>query len=110
MTSTKRARKTRLVTPLFLRVQLSTFAYFVAVGALQPTLPRYVEGPLHRTSVYVGLTVGIFALSAVMLRPLAGRLSDSHGRRLMVVAGASVVAVSILLYTAATTLSALVIL
>ena len=106
----KRGQRTRLVTPLFIRVQLSTFAYFLAVGALQPTLPRYVEGPLHRTSFYVGLAVGIFALSAVMLRPLAGRLSDSHGRRLMMVAGAAVVAVSILFYTVATTLVSLLVL
>ena len=91
----KRAHRPRLVTPLFVLVTLSTFAYFVSVGALQPTLPLYVEGPLGGTNVSVGLAIGAFSLSAVLVRPWVGRLSDTKGRRILIVAGAAIVAVSI---------------
>ena len=108
--SNNRAARPRLVTPLFLRVQLSTFAYFTSVGALLPTLPRYVEGPLGGGSVAVGVVVGMFALSAVLLRPVAGRLGDRRGRRLLIVAGAALVAVSVAAYAAAANLSTLLVL
>lgn len=85
----------KLVTPQFLLVTVSTFAYFTAVGAQQPTLPRFVEGPLSGGSVAVGLTVGIFSLSAVLLRPLVGRVGDQKGRRPLLISGAAIVAVSI---------------
>jgi MFS family permease len=84
-----RPEKARLVTPLFLLVSLSTFAYFVSVGTLQPTLPRFVEGPLGGSSVAVGVAVGAFSISAVIVRPLAGRISDTHGRRPLIVWGAA---------------------
>jgi MFS family permease len=93
------ARRTaRLLTPAFLLVTVSTFAYFLSVGALLPTLPRYVEGPLAGGSVAVGLTVGAFSVSAILLRPLAGAMGDRRGRRVILVSGAAVAAASIVGY------------
>ena len=89
------AARPRLVTPVFVLITLSTFAYFVSVGALIPTLPLYVEGPLGGGDVAVGLGIGAFSLSAVLLRPFTGRLSDVRGRRLLLVAGAGLVTVSV---------------
>jgi len=86
----------RLLSPLFVLVTLSTFAYFTSVGALQPTLPRFVEGPLGGGSVAVGLSVGIFSIAAVLMRPFGGYLSDLHGRRMAMVLGAAAVAAAIL--------------
>jgi MFS family permease len=80
---------------VFVLITLATFAYFVSVGALIPTLPLYVEGPLGGGDVAVGLGIGAFSLSAVLLRPLTGRLSDVRGRRLLIVAGAGLVTVSV---------------
>jgi len=97
----------RLVTPLFLLITASTFAYFVAVGALQPTLPRYVEGPLRGSDVSVGLTIGVFSLAAVLARPFIGRVGDQRGRRLLMVAGAAVVGASVLAYLLAGNLAVL---
>jgi MFS family permease len=43
-------------------------------------VPRYVAGNLSGGNVAVGLVVAAFSLSAVVLRPWAGRLVDLHGR------------------------------
>lgn len=94
-TTSVAAARPRLVTPVFVLITLSTFAYFVSVGALIPTLPLYVEGPLGGGDVAVGLGIGAFSLSAVLLRPFSGRLSDVRGRRLLLVAGAGLVTVSV---------------
>lgn len=98
------AARPRLVTPVFVLITLSTFAYFVSVGALVPTLPLFVEGPLGGGDVAVGLGIGAFSLSAVLLRPLTGRLSDVHGRRMAIVAGAGLVTVSVAGYVFASSL------
>ncbi|HYN36702.1 MAG TPA: MFS transporter, partial [Actinomycetota bacterium] len=79
----------RVLTPLFLLIMLSTLAYFISVGALQPTLPRFVQGPLGGGDVQVGLAVGAFAFSAVLIRPFVGPIGDRRGRRLLIVLGAA---------------------
>ena len=107
---TKVETKERLLTPLFLLVTASTFAYFVSVGALQPTLPRFVEGPLGRGDVAVGLVIGAFAFSAVIIRPAVGPLGDRKGRRLLMVAGAGIVTLSVVGYTVADSLPPLIML
>ena len=96
--SNGRARRPRLVTPLFLLVMLSTWAYFTSVGMLQPTLPLFVEGPLSGTEVQVGLAIGFFAVAAVATRPLLGSVGDRHGRRILIVAGAGIVSLATLGY------------
>jgi MFS family permease len=87
---------------------LASFAYFTALGALLPTVPRFVEDELGGGGVQVGIGVGSFAVSAALLRPWIGRIGDAKGRRLLVVAGCAVVAVSIFGYAAATELWMLV--
>ncbi|HEX9234896.1 MAG TPA: MFS transporter, partial [Actinomycetota bacterium] len=99
-----------LVTRTFLLITAATFAYFIAVGTMLPVLPRYVEGPLGKGSVAVGLSVGSFSLVALLLRPLAGRLGDRRGRRLLIVLGSAVVACSVAALTVATSLSVLILL
>lgn len=86
----------------------SAVLYFVALGMLLPVLPLHVRGDLGGDDVAVGATVGAFALGAVVLRPLAGRIGDRVGRRVLVVGGAAVVGGSILLYPLAGSLAALV--
>lgn len=94
----------RLFSPLFLLVTLATGAYFVSVGALQPVLPLFVEGPLGGQDVEVGVVIGSFAFAAVLARPLIGPLGDRRGRRLLIVAGASIVALSVAGYVFAESL------
>jgi MFS family permease len=97
-----------LLSPQFAVVMLASFAYFTALGALLPTVPRFVEDELGGGGVQVGIGVGAYAVSAALLRPWAGRIGDTKGRRLLAVAGSCVVAVSILGYSLATNLWMLV--
>jgi MFS family permease len=98
-----------LLTRTFLTVAVAELAYFTADGVLLPALPRYVEGPLGAGNVAVGIVVGVFSLSAFFLRPWAGRLADRHGRRIVMVAGASLFALSVAGYLVATSVAVLVV-
>lgn len=89
----------RLVTRVFLLVTFANFFYFLAVGALIPVLPLYVEGVLGGGDVAVGISIGAFSLAAVLLRPWTGRLADRKGRRVAVVAGAAIVGAAVAVYT-----------
>lgn len=100
----------RLITREFLVIMLSTFAYFLSVGALIPTLPRYVEGPLGGNNFDVGLAIGAFSLTAVLLRPLTGRISDRRGRRVLMITGSALVALSVAGYVVADSLALLLLL
>lgn len=91
--------RTRMVTTRFLLVTAATFSYFIAIGSLLPTLPRYVDDELGGDGLAVGVVVGAFAISAAALRPFAGRLGDLRGRRILVVGGSALAGVSILAYT-----------
>ncbi|WP_436792921.1 MFS transporter [Actinospongicola halichondriae] len=91
----KTASEPRLVTPLFALITASGLCYFLAIGSLLPTLPRYVEDELSGSGFEVGLVVGAFAVSAALVRPLVGRMGDVVGRRFMAATGAAIAAVSI---------------
>lgn len=71
----------------FAGVFTSVLCCFMAIGAVLPILPRYVHGPLSSGDVAVGVVVGAFAFTAVIGRPIAGRLADARGRRVIVVTG-----------------------
>lgn len=71
---------------------------FMAIGAVLPILPRYVHGPLGAGDLAVGIVVGAFAFTAVIGRPIGGRLADSRGRRIIVIGGLLLSAVGGALY------------
>jgi MFS family permease len=61
-------------------------------------LPGYVRGPLHSGDVAVGIVVGAFAATSVFCRPIAGRQADRRGRRIVIVLGATAMALAGILY------------
>ena len=92
-------RPERMVTGRFAIVTLATFAYFISLGSLLPTLPRYVKDELGGDGFAVGLVVGAFAVSAAVVRPWAGRIGDRYGRRVLLSGGALLVGLTTLAYT-----------
>jgi MFS family permease len=86
----------RLVTPAFVRLTLADVAYFTSTGVSIYALPLWVTGPVGSDKSGAGLAFGAFAVSALILRPVAGRLADTRGRRRLLVGGALISAVGLL--------------
>ncbi|TDE09272.1 MFS transporter [Jiangella asiatica] len=87
----------RLLTPAFVRLALGDLAYFTAAGVAIYALPFYVTGPVGSDKAGAGVAFGAFAVTALVLRPYAGRLSDTVGRRPLLVGGALLCALAMLL-------------
>lgn len=98
------AERTRLVTPAFLLVAFATLGYFIAEGALLPTVPLYVTRALGGGEVAVGIVVGSFSVSALLLRPWVGRLADRRGRRFVMLVGGAVFGLSVAGYLVSRTI------
>jgi MFS family permease len=105
-----RRRPDTLFTPAFVALTLSDLAYFLAGGALIGVTPFFVTGPLGGGPAAVGLAVGAFSLTTLVLRPLAGRWADRHGRRPFLIGGASLFAVLVVGHLLITHLAVLVVL
>ena len=96
------------MTAPFLLTFAASFFVFLAIGMLLPVLPLYTRGPLGLGDVAVGLAVGMSSPTALLAQPLAGRLGDRRGRRVLMVGGATVMAVAVAGYTLADTLPILI--
>ncbi|CAB4928706.1 unannotated protein [freshwater metagenome] len=81
----------------FTGVFAATLLCFLAIGAVLPTLPKYVKGPMGAGDVAVGIVMGAFALTALIGRPVGGRLADRFGRKVVLGAGLAIAAASGLL-------------
>ncbi|GAA1607481.1 MFS transporter [Catellatospora bangladeshensis] len=64
------------------------FCCLLGVGASLAVLPFYVLGELGLGDVMVGVVVAAIAASAVLTRPVAGRIADRRGYKLVMLAGA----------------------
>lgn len=81
---------------------------FLGFQMLMPVMPVYAT-TLGGGETWAGVVTGIFTASAVIMRPLAGRLLDSRGRLLVFLAGLGVFIASTLSYAATATILALVV-
>ena len=93
--TTSPAVPTRLFARSYSIVVVATFGFFAAFGMSLPILPRYVVDVLGQGDVVVGLVFGAYAVSAVLVRPLIGRIGDVHGRRWLVLGGSLVTAIGL---------------
>jgi predicted MFS family arabinose efflux permease len=78
----------RLLTPAFIRLAAADLAYFTATGVAIYALPLWVTGPVGSDKSGAGFAFGVFAVSALILRPFAGRVADTWGRRPLLLGGA----------------------
>lgn len=85
----------------------STLGIFLTIGMLLPVLPVYANGPLGASSFGIGIAVAAASPTALFFQPIAGRLGDRRGRRLLVVSGTLIMAGTIAAYTWAGSLWAL---
>jgi MFS family permease len=97
----------RLLTAPFVLAVVATLGIFLAIGMLLPVLPVYAKGPLDVGTIGVGLAVAAASPTALLFQPVAGRLGDRRGRRLLVVAGPLLMAGSIAAYAVVDSLPAL---
>lgn len=93
----------------FVLTTLSTFAVFTSFYFLLVTLPIYIQ-KLGGTESEIGLIIGVFTISAVLLRPYLGREVDRCGRKNILAAGLLVFLFSMLLYNYTTSVVSLLML
>ncbi|QRG66465.1 MFS transporter [Brevibacillus choshinensis] len=74
-------------------LMLNLFLVFTGIGLVIPIMPKFMES-LGITGGIIGLLVAAFSLTQLLFSPLAGRLSDSFGRKRMIVIGMLVFALS----------------
>lgn len=81
----------------FVLTSLSTFTLFTSFYFLLITLPIYIE-KIGGSESEIGLILGVFTISAVLLRPFIGKEVDRRGRKVILVSGIVIFFISMLLY------------
>lgn len=81
----------------FYLVMASTFLFFFSLHLLITPLPLYIKEVGGEPS-QIGLVMGIFALTAVLSRPLVGRLVDDWGRKPVMMIGSTIFILGPLFY------------
>ncbi|MFB9277832.1 MFS transporter [Cohnella cellulosilytica] len=76
-----------------LLLMLNLFLIFMGIGLVIPIMPKYMT-LLDISGSIVGLLVGAFSLVQLLFSPMAGRMTDSLGRKKIIVAGMLVFALS----------------
>ncbi|MFQ5830196.1 MAG: MFS transporter [Candidatus Methylomirabilia bacterium] len=87
----------RLATRQFVLLWSASFAFFFSFYLLLPTLPLYAQR-LGIAESAIGLIMGFFALSSMVMKPWAGWAADRYGRRPLLLAGTLIFLASALLY------------
>ncbi|MGI9862035.1 MFS transporter [Moorella naiadis] len=87
----------------FILLSLANLFVFTGFQMLMPTLPKYVAA-LGGNSLVVGFTIGIFTISAVLVRPWLGREMDRRGRRGIYLFGLLIFVLAVLAYSMATSI------
>lgn len=81
----------------FILVFLVNMIIFLSFQMLLPTLPVYAV-KLGGNETSMGLIIGVFTVSAVLIRPFAGRMLDTGGRKVPMLFGLFVFILSVLAY------------
>ncbi|QJD82213.1 MFS transporter [Cohnella herbarum] len=83
-----------------LLLMFNLFLVFTGIGLVIPVMPKFMT-ELDISGSIVGLLVAAFSLTQLLFSPLAGRISDSLGRKWIIVIGMIVFALSEWLFGAA---------
>lgn len=74
------------------------FCGYVGLTVAIPVLPGFVRTTFDASNFEIGVVVTATALTALLIRPVAGYLADRHGHRLIMQGGALLVAVGGAIY------------
>ncbi|MDP2013043.1 MAG: MFS transporter, partial [Actinomycetota bacterium] len=99
-----------LVTLKFFLILVAAFAFFMGVGMTLPILPVFVHEELGGTDVEIGLVVAVQAVSAILVRPWITPRINRYGAVPVVLAGATLGAMSTALMPLAPNVSTLIVL
>jgi MFS family permease len=76
----------------FILICLSNLAILANIHVIMPTIPLYVN-QLGGNDKAVGLVVGVFTITAMLVRPVSGMLLDRAGRKIVLFTGILLAAV-----------------
>ncbi len=96
--------KEKLWTKPFILIILSNLFLFLSLEMLLPTLPVFAADQ-GGTDAQIGLIIGFFTFSAVLLRPFVGMGSDKFGKKMLLLAGVAICLIGTASYYAAVTIS-----
>jgi MFS family permease len=98
----------RLLTKPFVLAVLAEFALCTSIGMSLAVVPVYADDALGVGSFGVALAVSAVSPLLLVSQPIAGRVGDKRGRRLLVVTGGLVAAASVSAYALADSLEVLI--
>ncbi|HWL12478.1 MAG TPA: MFS transporter [Ureibacillus sp.] len=87
-------KKTKIVLAILLG---NLFIAFLGIGLIVPVLPT-IMNELNISGTVVGYLTAAFALTSLIFSPIAGRFADKYGRKIMIILGLGIFAVSELLF------------
>lgn len=84
----------RIWTRDFVMICLANLCIFMGFQMTMPTIPLFVE-QLGGDDRLVGAVLGIFTFSALLVRPIAGKMLETRGRRIVFLIGLAIFAFSV---------------
>ncbi|WP_241558898.1 MFS transporter [Oceanobacillus halophilus] len=90
--------KTPLWTRDFIMVSTSNFLLFISFYMLMVTLAVYSVDNFHASQSEAGLASSIFVLGALLIRPIAGKIIETVGKKKLLIIGLALFLVFSLLY------------
>ncbi|MGO4547653.1 MFS transporter [Paenibacillus sp. 2TAB23] len=96
--------KETLWTKPFILLILSNLFLFLSLEMLLPTLPMFAAEK-GGTDAQIGLIIGLFTFSAVLLRPFVGMASVKFGKKLLLLIGVAICLIGTASYYAAVTIT-----
>jgi DHA1 family multidrug resistance protein-like MFS transporter len=88
---TKDQRKKMIV------LMINMFIAIASFGIIIPILPAYLKS-IGQGGTAAGLMIAIFAGAQLIMSPIAGKWADKYGRRVMIIAGLSGLALSMFVF------------
>jgi len=71
-----------MIKKVFIVLTFCMFSSTLGIGVVSPLLPLYAQD-LGATGIWLGLIFSAYAMSNSVFVPIAGRLSDQRGRKII---------------------------